>query len=97
MGTLANSEDPDEMQHNAAFHQCLHCLLRYIQSSWIEVYNCLEIITCVTLKCIIDNSILIVPICMGKFIRIQRVIAQIWCLKYSSKWRCHKVENNHIP
>ena len=28
MGTLANSEDPDEMQHNAAFHQGLHCLLR---------------------------------------------------------------------
>ena len=27
-GTLANSEDPDEMQHNAAFHQGLHCLLR---------------------------------------------------------------------
>ena len=26
MGTLANSEDPDEMQHNAAFHQGLHCL-----------------------------------------------------------------------
>ena len=22
----ANSEDPDEMQHNAAFHQGLHCL-----------------------------------------------------------------------
>ena len=21
----ANSEDPDEMQHNAAFHQGLHC------------------------------------------------------------------------
>ena len=28
MGTLASSEDPDEMQHNAAFHQGLHCLLR---------------------------------------------------------------------
>ena len=28
MGTLVNSEDVDEMQHNAAFHQCLHCLLR---------------------------------------------------------------------
>ena len=28
MGTLANSEDPDEMQHNAAFHQGLHCLLK---------------------------------------------------------------------
>ena len=26
---FANSEDPDEMQHNVAFHQCLHCLLRY--------------------------------------------------------------------
>ena len=25
MGTLANSDDPDEMQHNAAFHQGLHC------------------------------------------------------------------------
>ena len=23
-----NIEDPDEMQHNAAFHQGLHCLLR---------------------------------------------------------------------
>ena len=26
MGTLANSEDQDEMQHKAAFHQGLHCL-----------------------------------------------------------------------
>ena len=26
--SLTNSEDPDEMQHNAAFHQGLHCLLR---------------------------------------------------------------------
>ena len=24
--TFANSEDPDEMQHDAAFHQGLHCL-----------------------------------------------------------------------
>ena len=24
--TFANSEDPDEMQHNASFHQGLHCL-----------------------------------------------------------------------
>ena len=28
MGTLANSEDPDEMLHNVAFHQGLHCLLK---------------------------------------------------------------------
>ena len=27
MGTQANSEDPDEMVHNAAFHEDLHCLL----------------------------------------------------------------------
>ena len=27
-GPLANSEDPDEMQHNAEFHQGMHCLLR---------------------------------------------------------------------
>ena len=28
MGILANSEDPDEMPHNVAFHLGLHCLLR---------------------------------------------------------------------
>ena len=36
MVTLANSEDPDEMQHNAAFHQGLHCLLRFKQASGTE-------------------------------------------------------------
>ena len=25
MGTLTNIEDPDEMLHNAAFHQGIHC------------------------------------------------------------------------
>ena len=25
MSTFANSEDPDEMPHNATFHQGLHC------------------------------------------------------------------------
>ena len=29
---LANSEDPDEKLHNAAFHQGLHCL----QKCWFE-------------------------------------------------------------
>ena len=28
MGSFANSEDPDEIQQNAAFYQGLHCLLR---------------------------------------------------------------------
>ena len=26
IGSLANSEDPDEMLHHVAFHQGLHCL-----------------------------------------------------------------------
>ena len=39
MGTLAKSEDLDEMQHTAAFHQCLHCLLRLKQTSRIEIHH----------------------------------------------------------
>ena len=35
-----NSENHDEMPHDAAFNQGLHCLLRQIQSS--EKYNLLE-------------------------------------------------------
>ena len=30
MDTLETSEDSDETQHNAAFHQGLHCLLMFI-------------------------------------------------------------------
>ena len=43
---LANSEDPDEMQHYAAFHQGLHCLLRLKQSSVTEIVNNLKTFTC---------------------------------------------------
>ena len=32
MGTLAHSEYPDEMQHDAAFDLGLHCLLRLKQT-----------------------------------------------------------------
>ena len=39
MGTLANSEDPDEMQHNAAFNRGLHCLLRLKQPSVVEMHH----------------------------------------------------------
>ena len=28
MGGFTNSGDPDEMMHNVAFHQGLHCLIR---------------------------------------------------------------------
>ena len=33
MSTFANSVDPDEMQHNAAFHLGLHC--------WFVCFVCL--------------------------------------------------------
>ena len=47
MNTLANSEDPDEMQHNAAFHQGLHCLLIILkQPSGTELHCNLENSTC---------------------------------------------------
>ena len=42
MGTLANSEDPYEMQHIAAFHQGLHCFLRLKQPSGTEKLHNLE-------------------------------------------------------
>ena len=73
MGTLANSDDPDEMQHNAAFHQSLHYLLRLKQSSGTEIHHNLENFTCDPLKYTMDSPILIVSICMGKSIKIQRV------------------------
>ena len=37
--TLANSEDPDEMQHDATFHQDLHFLLRQKQSKGAKIKN----------------------------------------------------------
>ena len=38
MGTLANSEDLNEMWHNAAFHQGLHCL--QIKTKLLEITTC---------------------------------------------------------
>ena len=35
MSTLANSEDPDEMPQNAAFHRDLHFLLRKFEP-WLD-------------------------------------------------------------
>ena len=38
---MANSEDPDEIPHYAAFHQGVHCLLRYNRSTDKEIqYFC---------------------------------------------------------
>ena len=39
MAHYANSGDPDEMPHNAAFNQGLHCLLRqFIDNSYKRKY-----------------------------------------------------------
>ena len=72
-GTLANSEDPDEMQQNAASHQRLHCLQRLKHSSGTEIHHNLENSTRDPLKYTKDCPILTVSICMGKSISIQRV------------------------
>ena len=41
-GTLTNSEDPDVMQHNAAFHLSQHCLLLLKESLGTEINHNLE-------------------------------------------------------
>ena len=51
MGNLANSADPDEMQHNSAFHQGLHYnLFRLKPPSGTEIHHNLETSTCDPLK-----------------------------------------------
>ena len=72
-GPLANCEDPDEMRHNAAFHQGLHILLGLKQSSGIEIHRNLENSRFGPLMYVMGSPMLIVSICMGKSIRIQRV------------------------
>ena len=44
MSTFANSEDPDEMPHNGAFHQGHHCLPKQKRSSVKEIQYFLKII-----------------------------------------------------
>ena len=71
-GTLANSEDPDEMPHKAAFHLSLHCLPKYQQSSGTEIYRFIEILSANT-SCEMGNSIPVLSTCMEKSIRKKRV------------------------
>ena len=58
MSTLANSVDPDEMQHNAAFHLGLHCLLRLKPPLGTEIHHDLENFICDPLKYTIGSPIL---------------------------------------
>ena len=62
-GTMANSEDPDEVQRYAAFHQGLHRLLRLNKPSGTEIHYNLDTTTCDPFKYKMDNSILNVSIC----------------------------------
>ena len=72
MGTLANSEDPDEMQQNAAFQHCLHCLLRQNQSS--EKKKVLAIVTRDPSIHTMDHPNLFVCASMEKSIGLKRII-----------------------
>ena len=61
--------------HNAAFHQGLHCLLKLNNlqgQNLTEIHN-LENSTCDPFKYTMGSPMLIVSICMGKSVRIQRV------------------------
>ena len=58
---MANGEDPDEMQHNAAFHQGLRRLQRLKQPSGTEI-NDLENSTFDHFKYTMGSPILIVSV-----------------------------------
>ena len=72
--TMANCEDPDEMKHNTAFHQDLHCLLRQNLSSEKETQ--FEILTCDPLVHVytIDHPDIIACSCMEISIGLKRVL-----------------------
>ena len=63
---MANNGDPDEIKHNAAFNQGLHCLLSLKQPSGTETHYELEKSTFITLKYAMCRPIVIVPIYMKK-------------------------------
>ena len=56
MSTLAKNEDPDEMLHDAAFHQGLHRLLRQKRSSENGIQYYLEIIKPMTTEIYSETS-----------------------------------------
>ena len=65
MGMFANSENPDEKQHDTAFYQGLHCLLRLKQPSGTEIHH-IENSTCDPLQYKMDSLIFSVSIFNGK-------------------------------
>ena len=73
MGTFANSEDPDEMLQNAAFHQGMQCLLTQNQSLEKEIQCFLEDINCDSSIYTIDHPDFIVCNFMEYSIGLKRV------------------------
>ena len=57
-----------------------HFLLRLKQLSGTEIYHNLETFTCDPLKYKMGNNILIVSICIGKSISIQRINVTLTCM-----------------
>ena len=86
---MANSEDPDEMLHNVAFHQGLRCLLRQHHSSEKKIQYFFEIITCDPSLYIIDHPDLTVSNFMGNSIGIKRVN---WTYQ-----GCHSISISKFP
>ena len=74
---MANSDDPDEMQHDAVFHLGHHCLRRLKGPTGTEIHHDLEKSSCDPLTCTIDSPIINVLICTGKSIRIQEQHLQL--------------------
>ena len=73
MGTLANSENPAEMLHAAAFHQGLHCLLKQNRSSEKATHFFLKFIICDPSIYIMDHPDLTVCSFMENSIGLKRV------------------------
>ena len=70
---MANIEDPDEMPHEAAFHQGLHCLLGQNVSSEKEIIFGWEIITFDPSMYTLDHSDFILSSFMENSISHKRV------------------------
>ena len=68
MGTLANSEDLDEMMHDTAFQKGMHCLPRQNQTSKKEIQYILEFITCDPSIYTMDHPDFTVSNFMGNYI-----------------------------
>ena len=73
MGTLANSEDPDEMTHRVAFHHGLHCLPRQNGCLKKEKQDFLDITTRDPSIYTMDHHVLIVCSFTEKSIGLKRV------------------------